>query len=196
MKKTLILVILLFISLSFTACSKNEVQNKSQNNQKFDEQGRRMPDFGQPEGSPSLMGLVTRIVGNEVTILKIERPERGTGEFAEKNQAKNTEEEKVTLGGTTRTRVPGIGGGRMGGGMNKEKVDTDAMIERMKEMATGEETFTIPVGIQMLKSDTSSGDKPEMIEASLSDVKTDAMITVWLNEAVSEKQVAEFVLIR
>ena len=197
MKKYLMLAIILLMSFSLSACSSGEAEQeqKKLNEQKFDEQGRRMPDFGQPERGSDLMGLVTKVVGNEVTILKIERPERGTGEFSDLSDEEK-EEKRATLGGTSGTRMPGMGGGRMSGGTNRDNIDEDAMIEKMKEMSTGEETFVVPVGIQMLKPDTTSEDKPEMVEASLSDIKTDTMITVWLNKDVTEKQVAGFVLVR
>ena len=39
---------------------------------KFDEFGRRMQDFGQPEEESVIRGLVTRVVGNDITVLKIE----------------------------------------------------------------------------------------------------------------------------
>jgi len=86
----------------------------------------------------------------------------------------------------------------MPGGQDSDSSDSRAkMMDALKEMSTGEEKITIPVGIKMLKSSTSTDDsgKKEMVEATLSDLTADKMITVWLNASVTDKKVAEFVLI-
>ena len=70
------------------------------------------------------------------------------------------------------------------------------MLERMKEMAASEETVLIPVGIQMLKPDSESeSEKLTMVEASLADIKKDTMLQIWLDENISDREVAKFVLI-
>jgi hypothetical protein len=91
----------------------------------------------------------------------------------------------------------GRGGNVAGGGVAGENADSRAqMLAKLKEMSTGEETITIPVGIQMLKSSTNTDNgKREMVEASIADLSADKTITVWLNAAVTDKKVAEFVLI-
>lgn len=193
MKKYLILAVILLAPLAFTACTK-KTNEDGVNKQNFDKQGRRMPDFGQPERNPDSMGLVTKVLGNEITILKIERPERSSGD--EDSEENDSKEDKKTLSSGANTRMPGMGMRGAGRGeRNSEDFDEEAMIERMKEMSTGEITFTVPVGIQMLKSDTES-EEAEMIEANLSDIETNSMITVWLNENIEDRRVAEFVLVR
>ena len=47
----------------------------------------------------------------------------------------------------------------------------------------------------MLKASDEGGRNPEMLEASLSDINTDASITVWLNTSITDSKVAEFVII-
>jgi len=189
MKKTIIFLLFLSIfGLVLTGCA-----NKDGENNNTERKGNRMPDFGQPEGFADIKGLVTKVVGNEVTVLKIERPEG----FGEKNNNENTED-------GDRKQTASLGGGMTGGGpergdrmggANRDDIDKDAMIKKMKEMGSVEETIVIPVGIQMLKPDIESGDKPDMLEASLGDIEKDVMLNIWLDENVSDRSVAFFVLI-
>lgn len=194
MKKILLFFVLFSVTISLSACgSNNQSTGEKKAEVKTDSQGRRMPDFGQPEKTSDIRGLVTKVVGNEVTVLKIERPE-GFEERSNTEDSDESEEKKSTTLGTGSTRMPGMGMGRMGGG-NRGDMDADAILEKMKEMGGEEVTVTIPVGIQMLMPDETEGDKPNMIEASLSDVEKDKMINIWLNDEVLEKQVASFVMI-
>jgi methyl coenzyme M reductase subunit C len=86
----------------------------------------------------------------------------------------------------------GMMGGERQRGANSE-TDRATLMAQMKAMSTGEETITIPVGIKMLKAGT---DNPRsMVEANISDVTADKMITVWLDSSVTDKKVASFVLI-
>lgn len=186
MKKLLILVITLALIVTLGACSREEKSQEKEG--KMDEMGRRMPDFGQPERQADLRGLVTKLVGNELTFLKIEKPE-GLGE--RNDEGSEDEEEKQSLATTNTMRGPGMG--RMG--QRPDGDAAEAMKERLKEMASGEETVVVPVGIQMLKPSTEVEGESEMIEASLVDIKSDSMITVWLDEGSSENNVAEFILI-
>lgn len=164
----------------------------------------RRPDFGQPKEEPDVRGLVSSITGNEVMILKMERPE------FDREQAEDDVAEEDNEGGEgEQTRTFGVGGGMsgMGGGPGRgmgrsdeggemDKEASAQMLERMKEMSSGEETVLIPVGIQMLKPDTSAdGKQPAMIEATLEDITANKMIQVWLDDSVTDRQVAEFVLI-
>jgi hypothetical protein len=74
---------------------------------------------------------------------------------------------------------------------NGETVDKSAMLERMKAMSTGSETVIIPVGIQML---TMGADRQPQ-EASLEDIKANTMVSVWLDESVTDRKIASFVMI-
>lgn len=190
-----------------TACSKplvsnRTVQNKTDNPETSGTRGPRMPDFGQPNREADIRGIVKSIIGNEATILKVDmKGGRGAGVASStKTGADNTSETRqapaVSLNGT---RTPGDQGGRnFSGGQGGPGATTDraAMLENLKAMSTGEETVLIPVGIQMLKSSLDSNTKTgTMVEASLSDIVSDKSITIWLNSSVTDRKVAEFVLI-
>lgn len=195
MKKSIVLIVFFIGLASLAGCTKS--QNMANN--KVNSSGRgnfvdRRPDFGQPERRADLAGLVKNIVGNEVTILKIEWPDRNQF-IPPEGQEREEESRPANLGS-------GFGGGRgmghFGGGRgNNQNADMQAqMLERMKEMSVGEATVTIPVGIQMLKPDaTDENTRAEMVEATLSDITNDKMIQVWLNEEITDRQIAEFVLI-
>jgi hypothetical protein len=93
-------------------------------------------------------------------------------------------------------RMGAPGEGRMGGIGGQDSGSRATMLEELKKLSTGEEKIMIPVGIQMLKAEVNTETKKrEMVEATLSDINADKMITVWLNAAVTDKKVAEFILI-
>jgi hypothetical protein len=192
MKKVYVLgLFLIAISLFLSACnlSKNQADNLPGKQRK-----ERMPDFGQPESNPDVSGIVKSITGNEVTILKIDFPGSGQKESnSEQDKEKNnTRAIGVSTGGGMRGGPGMMGGGRQ----NQDEASKKEMLEKIKEMSTGEETITIPVGIQMLKPDIESEQKtPQMAEASLSDISLDKMIRVWLDAGVTDKKVASFVMI-
>lgn len=207
-KKNLSLFLILFLATTiFTGCSKQQTQTTNQVNNQSGAQmpERRMPDFGQPETDPQVTGIVSNMIGNEITILKIERPEPGEGgegmpgfgmNANSENNEVNTENKALQLGGTQMGGRPG--GGFMRGGTRPD-MDEDAqaqMLERIKEMSTGEETVIIPVGIRMLKPDTEAESRePTMVEASLEDIEENKMIQIWLDESITDRNVASFVLI-
>ena len=156
-----------------------------------------MPDFGQPKEQPDIRGIVKSIVGNQVTVLKLDRPQNAS----EQNDETKKEDSDTASGNNAKipVRMGGTGmmmggpGGRPGG--EDESSTREDMLERIKAMSTGEETITIPVGIQMLKPSSDGSKKMEMVEASLSDIAADKSITVWLNKDITDKKVASFVLV-
>ena len=161
----------------------------------------RRPDYGQPATPPEIRGLVKSIVGNQVDILKIDQPQRASSTDAN-TAASSTRTQALSLGGAASGRgqgggFGGYGGGRQGGGQGAgTTTDRTAMLARIKAMSTGEEQVIIPVGIKMLKADpNSTGRSRTMIEATLSDVTADKMITIWLDNSVTDKKVASFVMI-
>lgn len=173
------LVVAVFV---LSGCANKE--NVNNDNSAF-----RRPDFGQPEALPDITGLIKSITGNEVTILKVERPSRGEVSEGEQTESKDGSAPAMGSGG----RIPG-----MGGGMRKTDPGEEAqaqMLEMMKSMSTGEEKVIIPVGIQMLKRDEAGEEKPEMVEASLADIKQDKMVQVWLDESATDRKIANFVMI-
>ncbi|MFA6513927.1 MAG: hypothetical protein WCT50_01385 [Patescibacteria group bacterium] len=214
MKKTLIFsAFLLFSLVLLTGCGNGEAKNNQTTGDKtgtptaieannIGRPGRNnQPDFGQPERAADVRGIVKSIVGNEANILKIER---GNGRASSTEAMAGGSENKAAVSLTRTPGVPAGGpGGGMGGGMGgpgggmggtQDATSRAAMLAALKEMSTGEEKVIIPVGIKMLKSST-DGTKREMVEANLSDITNDKMITIWLNQSVTDKKVAEFVLI-
>ena len=160
MRKVLYLAMFFIVALGLTACDKNQAtQNTSVN---FENREFRRPDFGQPERNADISGLIKSITGNEVAILKINRLERGEGVgigmFDKKDfDEENIEEASAPSFGGTSGRMHGMGGGMRSGG-NLDADAQTAMIERMKEMSTGEEKVLIPVGIKMLKPVTDNAE--------------------------------------
>ncbi|MBU4216749.1 hypothetical protein L6270_02915 [Candidatus Parcubacteria bacterium] len=207
MKKTFIfLSLIIAVVFLTTACSKNTGNSQDNVNSVGDKNtttssagrrpdGVRMPDFGQPDRAPDTMGIVKSIVGNEITILKIERPNGGQG-------SATSTEQKRSLNLSGATGVPGSGAGLSGGmrGASGGTVDRAQMLENMKKQSTGEMKIIIPVGIKMLITDAAAtanaGTPPKMNEATLADVKQDKMLNIWLNQDVKDQSVAEFVFVR
>jgi hypothetical protein len=187
----------LFFSLSLvlvlTAC------NGSKTNQGQDNFQLNKPDFGQPESEADLRGVVKSITGNGVVILKIDQAQNNPLSASSTEEQSGRTEERASAGLSLNggAMTPPTGGGGPGGGPG-ERTDSEdsraAMMERLKEMSTGEETIKIPVGIQMLKFSNTNG-KREAVEASLSDISADQMITVWLDKSITDSQTASFVFI-
>jgi len=206
----LVLPVFLFVLTGCSQKASNNSQIKSGDSNTANMRDRR-PDFGQPDRQVDVRGVVKSIVGNEVTVLKLDMAGRGSGTGAASSTDEATNAEgtttknavAVSLTGSTGGVPPGArqGGGMMGdarpGGSGEQDSTTRTQIlEKLKEMSTGEEKIIIPIGIKMLKSsaDSQNGNR-EMIEATLSDLMADKMISIWLNSVVTDKKVAEFVLI-
>ncbi len=203
--------------LILSACGTNTtVSNNSTNSAVKTPQGsgpnNRRPDYGQPTTTPEVRGLVKAIAGNEVDILKIDQQQRASSTDATANgAASSTRTQTLSLGGTGAgaggNRQGGGGFGYAGGGGNRpggaggpggasSSTDRTAMLARIKAMSTGEEKVIIPVGIKMLKSDpNSTGKNRTMVEATLSDITADKMVTIWLDNTITIKKVASFVMI-
>jgi hypothetical protein len=212
-KKFIFLGVLLVFLLVLTGCSSSVVGTVGSNNNSTTTQrgaGGRQLDFGQPDRQADLRGVVTAVVGNEVSVLKIalNSGRRASSTPANAGDASTTQNApSISLGGVAggagASRGGGggfIGGGGRGGaggpGGAASGQDRAAMLEQLKAMSTGQETIIIPVGIKMMKFSLDSGtQKRTAVEANLTDVTTDKMITVWLNASVTDKKVAEFVLI-
>jgi len=189
---------LLLVTLFLGGCSSSQTQegaSVSANNNPSS--SVRRPDFGQPDREPDVRGLVKSITGNEVTILKIDMVNR-TGRAS--STISSDEDNSVPAVASLATGGQGTGRGLgMSGGRPPGEMDSDSrskMLEELKAMSTGEEKILIPVGIQMLKSGVNSETKErEMIEASLADIIAEKNITIWLNQEVKDRQVAEFVFV-
>lgn len=182
MKKSLIFALLLMVSLTGCSMTNNESADGATNESNS---RRNMPDFERPEEEPSLSGLVQNIVGNEVSILEVDRGNRDMSAGSDEDQDDSAP--VATLGtGTGGGMGPGAG---MNGGQRPD-MDEDQRLEMLKSMATGEKKVIIPVGIKMLKNEDG-----EMVEASLLDVSANSMLMIWLNDDIEDRNVAEFVII-
>ncbi|MCK4919078.1 MAG: hypothetical protein KAS01_01695 [Candidatus Pacebacteria bacterium] len=167
-------------------------QNSNRQNENNKISGNnRFADFERPEEKVDISGIVKTVIGNEVTVLKIERRA-----FAENN---NTEEGDENIDNQKEQRPASGTGGGMGMGMgmggaqlNTETNDVDiaARLEILKSMSTEEEKVIIPVGVKMLKNENG-----EMIEATLNDITKDKMLMIWIDVSITEKNVANFVII-
>jgi len=197
------------VLLVLSGCTSKQVSpmiNQNQSDPKTSQRGGseprngRMPDFGQPERVADLRGVVTTVVGNEATILKIALNQGRRVSSTEPSVSPSIPEAPaLSLNGS----VNGIRGsqenfGGPGGGLNRGDSSTTnraAMLVNLKAMSTGQEKVIIPVGIKMIKSETDATGKRTMIEASLTDIIADKMITIWLNTSVTDKKIADFILI-
>ncbi len=201
MKKIfLIPVSFLALLLVLTGCTKASPATDKQAEQDINKPSRmRQPDFGQPERTPDVRGIVKSVVGNEVTILKIDRQLGNRNASSTTEQANNgsaTKTSAVSLTGIAGGAGGGVGGGRMmgaggPGGPGEQTSETRAqMLAKLKEMSTGEEKIIIPVGIRMLKMDTSN-DARTMVEATLADITADKNVVIWISApAVAAESVA------
>jgi len=212
MKRKLILsVALLSFLLVLAGCSSQTGNNSSGTATGSPQGGRsRQPDFGQPQRTADIRGVVTSIVGNQVTVLKIALNSNRRASSTPNTTGSSTTTDSPSLslnlggassrGGAGGAGGPGGGGGfasgNRGGAGGGTTTDRATMIANLKAMSTGQETIIIPVGIKMMKSSVDNSTKSRTeVEASLTDVTADKMITVWLNASVTDKKVAEFVLI-
>jgi hypothetical protein len=207
LSSVLLLSVVLLTGCSQTPKSGNQVNDNQttgatskQNNDSLRPSRTNRPDFGQPDRAADVRGLVKSIVGNEVDVLKVDMPGRQASSTTATGTDKIDKGASVSL---TATGAPTGGRGGMGfaggpggpSGAGEQTADSRAkMLEALKAMSSGEEKVVIPVGIKMLKSSSENGSR-EMVEANLSDITADKMITVWLNQSVTDKKVAEFVLI-
>ncbi len=203
---SLVLLLLIILVLFLTGRFNNANNKNTASN--FSGPGRmRQLDFGQPSREPDVRGVVKSIIGNEVTILKVDMPSRNNASSTPGQEAaSNSSRSGATINLAGGARVPS-GMGRPGEENNSDS--RAQMLARLKALSTGEVQVVIPVGIQMLKFDTSSG-KREAVEATLADITADKSVMIWTaapaaNMATStiastttnivNKLVAEFVLI-
>jgi len=212
------LIAFLFV---LTGCSKTPAN--TQNNNQTDQQGnqankpgqeqnlsrsrQRMPDFGQPDKKADVRGVVKSIIGNEVTVIKIDMangrasssPDKASDASSTDTQDKPTVSLAGAGSGASRGGMGARGAGGPGGFGGEQSTTSRAdMLEKLKAMSSGEDKIIIPVGIKMLKADTESGSgsaQPKMVEATLADVTADKMLTIWLNASSTDKKIAEFILI-
>ncbi len=151
----------------------------------------RIPDFERPEEEPNISGIVKTIIGNEITILKIERAPKFKEENDENKDIEKSEDDKKEESAKEQRPASGFGGGMgMGEKLNAGTAD-DEKLAMLKSMSVGEEKITIPIGIKMLKSEDG-----EMVDAALDDIIKDQMLIIWTDKAILDKNIANFVIIK
>ena len=179
MKKIIIISLLLVFVLAGCVGQNDNKQDESEKIFKKSE----VADFKRPEERANISGIVKNIIGNEVTILKIKRPEI----FNHNENPKKDESEKK-IGSSRGMGIRG-GMGQLNTGASGE--ENDERLERLKSMSVGEEKVIIPVGIKMFKSNNG-----EAIMATLDDIKKDQMLMIWTNKDITDKNIATFVMIK
>lgn len=186
-----------------------------------------------PDRTPEIMGLVESVSGNEVKILLLDASAMPGANKPVGSGSANTAGGGDTANGArgqySGSRPTGQQGDRQAGqaqgGSGNAGAARATMIAELKKKSLGEETVTVPVGIQMTKrggnrpsgsgASGGSGKAPQGgnnanpqggnnqapqggggVQASLSDLTVDSMVSIWLNPKVTDKKVAEFVSIR
>ncbi len=188
--KKVIIICIVFVFALLGYVWQNNKQTESNNISKKD----GVSSFERPEEKADISGIVKTIVGNEATILKIERPgiseNVDNGNVDTKNDESETEQESRPDGGMGMGM--GMGGG-MGGRLNTGTEDEESAerLEMLKSMSTGEERIIIPVGIKMLKSDDG-----EATIATLDNITKDQMLMIWIDKTITDKNIATFVMIK
>ncbi|MCD4705849.1 hypothetical protein K8R61_02085 [bacterium] len=183
--KKIITISLLFVFV-LTGCVGQNSDQQDENNS-ISKRGTTA-GFERPEEKPNISGIVKTIVGNEVTILKIERPEISNDNNGENIDPKKDDSEREQRSGTG-GRMGMVGS--MGSRINTGDEDSDERIEMLKNMSTGEEKVTIPVGIKMLKSDDG-----EAVIATLNNITKDQMLMIWIDKTITDRNIATFVMIK
>lgn len=185
MKKSVVTSLLLIFVLVLLGYTWQNNNRQSKNNEISKK--NRVFDFEKPEEKADISGIVKTITGNEVTVLKIER------QTFDENSNENRDIEKDKSDNVAERRpASGMGGGMgMGSRLNVGDENSDERLEMLKSLSTEDEKIIIPVGIKMLKNDNG-----KMIEATLDDVTKDKMLTIWIDENITDKNIAYFVVIK
>ena len=184
MKKVITMSLLLIFILAGCTGQNNNEQEEDINILRQN----RIPGFEKPEERQTFSGIVKTIIGNEVTILEINRPGDLKEESDEDENTEKSENTRENQSGSSSGFSRGMGG--MGGQLNTGTVDVDEKIEMLKSMSIGEKKIIIPVGIKMLKNEEGT-----MIEATLEDVTRDKMLQIWIDKTITDKNIANFVII-
>jgi hypothetical protein len=178
--KKVIMISLLFVFI-LAGCTGQSNNEPEENNNILRQ--NRIPGFERPEEKQDFSGIVKTTTGNEVTILKIERPGDLREENIENDENSKENEPRSSSGF-------GRGMGSMGGQLNTGTVDANERIMMLKNMSTGEEKIIIPVGIKMLKNEDGT-----MVEATLEDVTRDKMLQIWIDKTITDRNIANFIII-
>ncbi|MDD5769990.1 MAG: hypothetical protein PHE25_03405 [Candidatus Gracilibacteria bacterium] len=122
----------------------------------------------QPDRKIDIYGKVISMEGNEITLLEVDTSKDPTFNMTPEEKKKYM----TSLDEATRM----------------------ALKAEINSATLGEIKLTIPVGIAMTKKTAQGTDAP-LVEASLADVKIGGYLSVWLNQEITDKKIADFVKI-
>lgn len=205
MMKKFTLISVTFLSLFLLAgCGSKGFDPLAQN-----AEAQKSAILHRPEREPDIMGIITSVIGNEVTVMKLEASKMQFGRPASGQEqqsgsvARTGLNPSAALGAVgTEGFAPGMGprGMRPGdeggsaGNFDREAMQAqrDKMLEEMKKNSLGTEKIIIPVGIPLVHGGGPNEDVTENNQVAFSEIKKDAMITIWLNKDIADRAVAEF----
>ncbi|OGH84986.1 MAG: hypothetical protein A2493_01380 [Candidatus Magasanikbacteria bacterium RIFOXYC12_FULL_33_11] len=189
-KKFLVSFFLLTLAIVATGCSSISYTSTDEQNTQ-----NRISDINMPEKQADIVGIVKAMVGNEVTITQIDMDKMRESIAASRSDSQTSSNGEGSsnnfIAGTGEGTFRGTGmgpGGGMGPGVSADSEERNqAISEMMKEYSAGDVKVIIPVGIAMNKRGETS---------SLADVAVGSNLSIWLNNSVSDKKVADYVSIR
>jgi hypothetical protein len=173
--------------------------------------------FTAPDRMPEITGIIKSITGNQIVVAELNLQNMGgqggqTAQTGTNGDAAGTDKttSKVDLtsafsgtsasggqggpqgGGTPPSGGPGGGpdGSSSGTTGSGDTTTQDSMTKKLLAMSTSSKDVLVPVGIQMTKRGTPG---QAGTEASLSDLKAGSMVTIWTDQTVADRNVAEFV---
>jgi len=185
-KKIIFSGLLVLMLLLVSACSKITDESSS-NEVSGDVASDTVGEGVENMGRPDISGIITKITANEITVAEIEMPEKSQSD----NSEEDGEERQAIAFGTTQP-VGAPGGGPGGGpGDGSGGGNRDSIIENMNLSEATKVNVIVPVGIAM----TMMGDDGE-VEATISDLESEQMVNIWLNDDVTDRNVADYVVIR
>ncbi len=185
-KAVLIAIAVPALLILLTGCSVQD-QNSSNQEEKIQVKGEKSTT---PEDEADITGIVKSMIGNQITITQIDMEAIREQMMADRENTGDDEEEKKENSFVSGQPGGGMGPGMRGGGERPSLTDEqkEGIQAKMLENSLGDIKVIFPVGIPMYKT--------RNVEASLADVVIGSSVTVWLNDLVADRSVAEYVIIK
>lgn len=201
-KKSFVLLLTVSIVTMLTGCSQQS--NTTTETNSSSNTGNNT--ITEPTTISDISGIVKSMTGNQFVIAVLNMGDMKGQMENQESEAPDGEdsEESVALsfGGNTMGGGPGMGSGPGGdrpeGGPDGmgEKGDKDSMIQEMLKNSTESKTVTIPVGIQMIKKSGPGNSTEGAEEVTLEDLAVGSMLQIWLDDSITDRNVAEFVTLQ